>query len=642
MWRNPSAVSLAAVRRRVPAVAIAIATVTALAVLDAVSGHEMAVLGTLTAGPGIAAGSGRPRAVLAVGIYGLVLINVLSWWPDGTWGSSQHLLYTGVATAMTAVGVGIAVQIRAAQHALLEAEGHWRTLAAVVTHSDDAIVAAGLDGRLTAFNAGAERLYGCRAEDMVGTSIAEFGGGAIPEAARGPSPAEVLSRIAAGEKGIRFETIRGHKNGGSKDVSVVISPIYDERGTVVGVSSVARDISAQKRAEERSQQTQRMASLGQLAGGVAHDFNNLLGIMLSFITFAEESVAAPAVRADLGKARLAGERAVELTRQLLTFTRQNTVQRRNLDVNVCIAEAHAMLARTIEENIQLLAKPSAQPLTISADPGQIQQVLVNLAVNARDSMPDGGTLIIEATETELDDRQADLHPVPAAGRYVRLLVSDTGCGMSAEVASRVFEPFYTTKPKGHGTGLGLATVYGIIAEGGGSISVYSEQGIGTTVRVYFPLVTDAWRRPPAPRSRRPRRAGPDRAGRRGRAGPGRSGGQDPQTTAATGPCRPATGRTPSAWTRAGAATCCSPTSSCRRCPAASSPRRCWSAIPDCRCSTCRATATGCSVTSTSWTTRSRSSRSPSPRRICSAGSATMLAAVPALAHGAARQTGNAG
>ena len=262
MWRNPSAVSLAAVRRRVPAVAIAFATVTALAVLDAVSGHEMAVLGTLTAGPGIAAGSGRPRAVLAVGIYGLVLINVLSWWPDGTWGSSQHLLYTGVATAMTAVGVGIAVQIRAAQHALLEAEGHWRTLAAVVTHSDDAIVAAGLDGRLTAFNAGAERLYGRRAEDMVGTSLAEFDGGAMPEAARGPSPAEVLSRIAAGEKGIRFETVRGHKDGGFKDVSVVISPVYDERGTVVGVSSVARDISAQKRAEERSQQTQRMASLG--------------------------------------------------------------------------------------------------------------------------------------------------------------------------------------------------------------------------------------------------------------------------------------------------------------------------------------------------------------------------------------------
>jgi PAS domain S-box-containing protein len=370
---------------------------------------------------------------------------------------------------MTAIGVGIAVQIRAAQRALVLAENHWRTLAAVVTHSDDAIVAVSLEGRLTAFNAGAERLYGARAEDVVGTTVAAFSESAIPDTALGPAPAEILSRIAGGEKGIRFDTVRGHTNGTLKEVSVVISPVLDEKGEVVGVSSVTRDISAQKRAEERSQQSQRMASLGQLAGGVAHDFNNLLGIMLSFITFAEEAVTVPEVRADLAKARLAGERAVDLTRQLLTFTRQDTVRLRNLDVNVCIAEAHAMLARTIGENIQLLAKPSSQPLTIHADAGQIQQVLVNLAVNSRDAMPDGGTLIIEASETDLDEHHVDLHPAPAVGRYVRLLVSDTGTGMTAEVASRVFEPFYTTKPKGHGTGLGLATVYGIIAEGGGSI-----------------------------------------------------------------------------------------------------------------------------------------------------------------------------
>jgi CheY-like chemotaxis protein len=158
-------------------------------------------------------------------------------------------------------------------------------------------------------------------------------------------------------------------------------------------------------------------------------------------------------------------------------------------VNACIDEVHAMLARTIGENIILIANPSPRPLTIHADAGQIQQILLNLAVNARDAMPDGGTLVIEASETDLDEGHNDLHPAPAGGRYVRLLVSDTGIGMSPEIAARVFEPFYTTKPKGHGTGLGLATVYGIVAEGGGSINVYSELGIGTTFRVYFPVVT---------------------------------------------------------------------------------------------------------------------------------------------------------
>ena len=327
MWRNPSAVSLAVERRGVPAVAIAIAIVTALGALDAVAGKDMVILGTLTAGPGIAAASGRPRAVLAVGTYVLFLINALCWWPDEIWGTHRHVLYSVVSVGMTAIGFGIAVRIRAARRALVLAETHWRTLAAVVTHSDDAIVAVSLDGRLTAFNAGAERLYGVRAEDVVGTSIAEVSEGAIPEGAPGPSPAEVLSRIAAGEKGIRFETVRGHRNGASVEVSVVISPIYDERGTVVGTSSVTRDISAQKRAEERSQQTQRMASLGQLAGGIAHDFNNILAIILNYTDFAEEQAPPRGARRP-GAVRTAADRATNLTRQLLTFTRGDTSSRR--------------------------------------------------------------------------------------------------------------------------------------------------------------------------------------------------------------------------------------------------------------------------------------------------------------------------
>ena len=205
----------------------------------------------------------------------------------------------------------------------------------------------------------------------------------------------------------------------------------------------------------------------------------------------------PGTAADLGKARLAGERAVDLTRQLLTFTRQDTVHPTDLDVHASIAEVSAMLERTIGENIKLITGTPALssgpvvPLMIHADAGQIQQVLLNLAVNARDAMPEGGTLIIEASLSELDDHQVNLYPAPAAGSFVRLRVSDTGVGMSADVASRVFEPFYTTKPIGHGTGLGLATVYGIVTEAGGSINVYSEPGIGTTFRVYFPLAATA-------------------------------------------------------------------------------------------------------------------------------------------------------
>jgi PAS domain S-box-containing protein len=495
MWRRPTAAEHAGVRHRFTVAAIG--AMTALGTLDAAAGRDLIILGTLSTGPGIAAGSGRPRAVLAAGGYALVLINVLSWWPDRIWGSAQHLVFNAVAAAMTAAGVALAGQIRAVERARVLAENHSRILAAVVAHSDDAIVAADLRERLIAYNTGAERLYGYPAGDVIGTPAAAFCRLVTPAEASGPDAVEVLARITGGEPGIRYESVRQHRDGTVKNVSVVASPIYDESGTLAGVSSVTRDITARKHAEERLRQGERMASLGQLAGGVAHDFNNLLGIMLSFIDFAEEASTDPEVRADLAKTRQAGERAVELTRQLLTFTRQDHAQPRDLDVNTCLTEVHAMLARTIGENIELIVKPSPGSPTIHADAGQIQQVLLNLAVNARDAMPDGGALVIEAAETALDEGQTDLRPAPAGGRYVRLLVSDTGTGMSAEVAARVFEPFYTTKPKGHGTGLGLATVYGIIAAAGGSINVYSELGIGTTFRVYFPVAARSTTAAPA-------------------------------------------------------------------------------------------------------------------------------------------------
>jgi two-component system cell cycle sensor histidine kinase/response regulator CckA len=275
-----------------------------------------------------------------------------------------------------------------------------------------------------------------------------------------------------------------------------IAAIRDSTGEVVGAAVVARDISAAKEAadrqralEERTHQAQRMESLGKLAGGVAHDFNNILAIIVNYTEFAiEESAGNPAVCTDLGHVRTAADRAMNLTRQLLTFTRGDTVQPQDVDLNSAIAEVRAMLERTIGEHITLIAQTTAKPApVVHADPGRMHQVLLNLAINARDAMPDGGTLVIEAGTVDLRGDELDLQPPVTPGRYARLVVSDTGEGMPPDVAEHVFEPFYTTKPRGRGTGLGLATVYGIVTEAGGAINLYSEPGVGTTFRIYLPL-----------------------------------------------------------------------------------------------------------------------------------------------------------
>jgi two-component system cell cycle sensor histidine kinase/response regulator CckA len=396
------------------------------------------------------------------------------------------------------LGKGVMYVAPGLQHRLDEADARERaardTLAAVAEHTDAAIAGVSLGGVITAWNGGAERLFGWTAEEAIGRPVSLFTDPAGAAEQRG-----VLTRIANGERGVHFEAQRLHKDGSSLEVSLNVAAIRDSGGTVTGLSVVARDISAAKEAaarqralEERTHQAQRMESLGKLAGGVAHDFNNILAIIVNYTEFAtEESAGNPAVQADLAHVRTAADRAMNLTRQLLTFTRGDTIQPQDVDLNGAIAEVRAMLERTIGEHITLYARPPGTPLTVHADPGQIQQVLLNLAINARDAMPDGGTLVIEANTAGLDGDEVSMRPAVPAGAYARLLVSDTGEGMSPEVAEHIFEPFYTTKPRGKGTGLGLSTVYGIVAEAGGSINVYSEPGVGTTFRVYLPLVAAA-------------------------------------------------------------------------------------------------------------------------------------------------------
>ncbi|WP_307831255.1 PAS domain S-box protein [Nucisporomicrobium flavum] len=370
------------------------------------------------------------------------------------------------------------------------AEAQRATLATVVEHSDDAIVGLTPEGLITAWNHGAEKVFGYAAAEMLGRPAT-----ILTDQPGTEQQSEVLSRIRHGQGGQSYEARRLRKDGAPVDLALTVTPIVDQTGTVIGVSAIARDITAAKEAaerqraiEERTNRAQRMESLGKLAGGVAHDFNNLLAIIGNYTDFAIDQVAdRPDVRDDLRQVRTAVDRASNLTSQLLTFTRGDAIQPRDIDVNASITEVHAMLERTIGEHITLISIPARQPLIVHADPGQLQQVLLNLALNGRDAMPGGGTLVVEANTATLDGNEVNMQPSLPAGSYARLVVSDTGEGMSPETAARVFEPFYTTKQPGRGTGLGLATVYGIVTEAGGCINVYSEPGLGTTFRVYLPL-----------------------------------------------------------------------------------------------------------------------------------------------------------
>ncbi|WP_250008428.1 ATP-binding protein [Actinoplanes sp. M2I2] len=374
------------------------------------------------------------------------------------------------------------------------AEKHRAFLAAVVEHTDDAIVGVNLEGRVTAWNRGAERLFGFNAGSMIGQPMSIFSG----DASAAADQMAVIARIRHGERRIHYEARRVHRNGSPLELSINVTPIKDAAGAVTGASITAREISALKEAadqrradEERTYQAQRMGSLSDLAGGMAHDFNNILAIIVNYTEFAiEETEDRPGVREDLEHVRAAAGRAMGLTRQLLTFTRGDGARPQDLDLNAALDEARQALAPVVGEGVTIVGRPAPGPLTVHADPGQLQQVLRNLAINAREAMPDGGTLVLEANTAEISAEARGPQPALPDGTYARLLVSDTGEGMRPEVAERVFEPFFTTRP-GKGAGMGLATAYGIVTEAGGSIAVYSEPGVGTTFRVYLPLVAAA-------------------------------------------------------------------------------------------------------------------------------------------------------
>ena len=368
-------------------------------------------------------------------------------------------------------------------HRTAEQLGEYRArLASIIDSSEDAILSKGLDGTITSWNRGAERIYGYAPEEAVGKHISLL----IP-ADRPEEVPEILRKIARGERIEHHESVRVTKDGRRLDVSLAVSPLRDTAGEVVGASVIARDVTAQKKSEGQLRQAQKMEAIGRLAGGVAHDFNNILAIINSCTEFLRDRIdpaAEPSLYVEnIGKAL---ERGRSLTKQMMAFSRTSAVQPRILDLNERLREISKLLRPLLGEDVEILMVPRTSSAIVEADPGQLDQIVVNLAVNARDAMPRGGKFILETGVVRFDEAFGEQHQVMPAGKYVVLAVSDTGSGMDEPTVARIFEPFFTTKEAGKGTGLGLATVYGIVKQSGGNILVYTEPGQGTTFKIYLP------------------------------------------------------------------------------------------------------------------------------------------------------------
>jgi len=297
--------------------------------------------------------------------------------------------------------------------------------------------------------------------------------------------------ILAGESW-HGELTNRRKDGGLVVEDVTITPVKNAGGEVTNFIAIKQDLTKAKQLEARFLQAQKMESVGQLAGGIAHDFNNLLTVIngTAELVLASLKTGDP-LCTDLNEIARAGARAAGLTRQLLAFSRKQILQPRVVNLNTVVVDLESMLRRLIGEDVDLVVVPTLGPATVRADPGQLEQVIANLAVNARDAMPKGGRLTIETRDMAIDGQYADQHGVAVEpGPYVMLSVSDTGTGIDEVTRGRIFEPFFTTKGPGKGTGLGLSTVYGIVKQSGGFVRVYSEVGQGTTFKIYLPRATD--------------------------------------------------------------------------------------------------------------------------------------------------------
>jgi PAS domain S-box-containing protein len=410
-------------------------------------------------------------------------------------------LSRGVELMRTRLVAGIAERERAA-------EG----LRNLFDLAPDAMVAVAADGLITMANAKAVQVFGYTVGDLVGRPADTL----VPEDWRKNMLAQSASYFAdprGRPAGQEIKAFGLRQDGSTFPAEVRLSWLPTEHGTVV-VAAI-RDVSErlameaererlrsaaeQERFKRRLQQSRRLESLGQLIGGVAHDFNNLLNVISGYADFTAEQLQELAqqderlepVRADVEQVRTAAQQAIRVTRQLLTFSKSDATKRETLDLNQVVESTGQLLRRSLGEHIELIVSPDPGLWRVEADRGQLEQVLLNLALNARDAMPDGGRLTIATSNVEVDPAYAAQRPNLEPGQYTQLAVSDTGTGMDEATIERVFEPFFSTKPRGRGTGLGLATVYGIVSAGGGTIDIYSEKGLGTTMNVLLPVTEPA-------------------------------------------------------------------------------------------------------------------------------------------------------
>ena len=339
------------------------------------------------------------------------------------------------------------------------------------------------------WNSAAAALFGWSAEDAIGKSLVAI----IPEEKR-QEFADLRHRLETGEVITNFETQRKCNDGSIRDVHESLCALHDTHGDLTGFVGIYSDQTEHKSLESQYRQAQKMEAVGQLAGGVAHDFNNLLTVIISYsqMLLADISESSPS-RADVQEIKRAAERAALLTKQLLAFSRQQVLRPQILDLNLVIGDLEQMLRRLLREDISIVLSLEPALGSIAADPGQVEQILMNLAVNARDAMPNGGRLAIETANVVFESPyllRASESPLEA-GSYVMIAVSDNGSGMTPEVQARVFEPFFTTKRLHEGTGLGLSTVYGIVKQSGGHLAMYSEPEHGTIFKIYLPRVGSA-------------------------------------------------------------------------------------------------------------------------------------------------------
>jgi len=355
-------------------------------------------------------------------------------------------------------------------------------LATAVEQSAEIIMITGVNGSIQYVNPAFERVTGYHRDEVIGENPRILKSGR-----QDPSFYEELwETLIRGDvwSGV-FQNLR--KDGTLYEEEAVISPVRDGSGEVINYVAVKRDVTKERRVEEQLRQAQKMEAVGRLAGGIAHDFNNLLTAIAGYsdllLLHLPEGETA---HREVLEIRKASDRAAALTRQLLAFSRQQVLQPKVLDLNQVVTNMEKMLHRLIGEDVELITTLAGDLGYVKADPGQIEQVIVNLAVNSRDAMPKGGKLILETTNVELDENYATRHEPAKPGSYVMLAVTDSGCGMDEATMARLFEPFFTTKEVGKGTGLGLATVYGIVKQSGGYIWAYSEAGHGTTFKVYLP------------------------------------------------------------------------------------------------------------------------------------------------------------